>query len=72
METASCSTPSPRCPLLAWRLDSTHGFNPLLQTANGVHLTFFGSFVFNGVQVAGVAVNDLFAAYNRQNPGRQN
>ena len=52
-------------------LDSTHDFNPLLQTANGLYLTFFGSFVFHGMQVAGVAVNDLFAAYKRQNPGRQ-
>lgn len=36
-----------------------------------VHLTFFGSFVFHGMQIAGFAVNDLFAAYARQNSGRQ-
>jgi len=46
-------------------------FNPLLQMASGVYLTFFGSFVFHGMQIAGYAVNDLFAAYERQNPGRQ-
>jgi NADPH:quinone reductase len=27
-------------------LDSAHDFNPLLQTASGVYLTSFGSFVF--------------------------
>jgi NADPH:quinone reductase-like Zn-dependent oxidoreductase len=26
--------------------DESRGFNPLLQTASGVHLSFFGSFVF--------------------------
>jgi hypothetical protein len=34
-------------------LDSAHDFNPLLQTASGVYLTFFGSFVFHGMQIAG-------------------
>jgi NADPH2:quinone reductase len=121
-------------------LDPIHDFNPLLQTASGLYLTFFGSFVFgtpgfrlsdvplqriaadastgrldvkpvsvfrfdeireahrvmeaneaggkfddsdfsntvitancnfHGMQIAGFAVNDLFAAYERQNPGRQ-
>jgi len=52
-------------------LDPIYDFNPLLQTASGVYLTFFGSFVFHGMQIAGYAVNDLFAAYERQNPGRQ-
>ena len=52
-------------------LDPIHDFNPLLQTASGLYPTFFGSFVFHGMQIAGYAVNDLFAAYERQNPGRQ-
>jgi hypothetical protein len=78
MATASFSTPSPRfrragrfC-LASWLggLDPIHDFNPL-QTASGLYLTFFGSLVFHGMQVAGFTVNDLFAAYERQNPGRQ-
>jgi NADPH:quinone reductase len=40
-------------------LDSAHDFNPLLQTASGVYLTFFGSFVFHGMQIAGVAERPL-------------
>ncbi len=78
MATASCSTPSPRFTAVAallagWLggLDPIYDFNPLLQTASGVYLTFFRSFVFHGMQIAGFAVNDLFAAYERQNPGRQ-
>ena len=59
--------------ILGWLggLDPIYDFNPLLRTASGVYLTFFGSFVFHGMQIAGFPVNDLFAAYKRQNPGRQ-
>ena len=52
--TASCSIPSPCCAaggrscLAGWLggLDPIPDFNPPLQMASGVYLTFFGSFVF--------------------------
>src|SRR6185369_17286618 len=42
-------------------LDPIHDFNPLLQMASGVYLTFFGSFVFGtpGFPLSDVPLQDI-------------
>lgn len=42
-------------------LDPIHDFNPLLQMASGVYLTFFGSFVFGtpGFPLADVPLHEI-------------
>jgi len=57
-------------------LDPIHDFNPLLQMASGVHLTFFGSFVFGApgfplsdVPLAAIAA-DIAAGRYQAKPSR--
>jgi NADPH:quinone reductase-like Zn-dependent oxidoreductase len=47
-----------------------HDFNPLLQMASGVHLTFFGSFVFGtpGFPVSDVPLQAIIASWTRTRP----